>query len=81
MSLVRFDAAYFGLFKCNLRRLADYPHLSGYLRDLYQVPGVADTVDSDHIKRGYHINHDDLNPTRIVPAGPLQDLTAPHGRD
>ncbi len=80
VTLVRFDAAYFGLFKCNLRRIADYPHLSGYLRDLYQVPGVAETVDFDQIKRGYYFSHDDINPTRIVPAGPIQDLTAPHGR-
>ena len=81
VTLVRFDAAYFGLLKCNLRRIADYPNLSGYLRDLYQVPGVADTVDFDHIKRGYYSSHDDINPTRIVPVGPLQDLTAPHSRE
>ena len=80
VTLVRFDAAYFGLFQCNVRRIADYPHLSGYLRDLYQVPGVADTVDFDHIKRGYYCNHADINPTRIVPLGPWQDLAAPHGR-
>ena len=81
VTLVRFDAAYFGLFKCNLRRIADYPNLSGYLRDLFQVPGVAETVDFDQIKRSYYFNHDDINPTRIVPAGPIQDLTAPHGRE
>jgi putative glutathione S-transferase len=80
VTLVRFDAVYFGHFKCNLRRITDYPNLSGYLRDLYQVPGVAATVDFDHIKRHYYYTHDDINPTRIVPVGPLLDLTAPHGR-
>ena len=81
VTLVRFDAVYFGHFKCNLRRIVDYPHLSGYLRDLYQVPGVAATVDFDHIKRHYYYTHDDINPTRIVPVGPIQDLAAPHGRE
>ena len=81
VTLVRFDAVYFGHFKCNLRRIVDYPNLSGYLRDLYQVPGVAGTVNFDHIKRHYYYTHDDLNPTRIVPVGPIQDLTAPHGRE
>ncbi|MFY9781246.1 MAG: glutathione S-transferase family protein [Candidatus Baltobacteraceae bacterium] len=81
VTLVRFDAVYFGHFKCNLRRIADYPNLYGYLRDLYQVDGVAETVDFDHIKRHYYCTHDDINPTRIVPIGPLQDLGAPHGRE
>lgn len=81
VTLVRFDAVYNGHFKCNLRRIADYPNLSGYLRDLYQVPGVAATVDFDHIKRHYYVTHDEINPTRIVPLGPLQDLGAPHGRE
>ncbi len=81
VSLVRFDAAYFGLFKCNLRRVADYPHLSRYLYDLYQVPGVAETVNMDHIKRGYYRSHDGINPTRIVPVGPSQDLNVLHGRE
>ncbi|MEO9263412.1 MAG: glutathione S-transferase family protein [Candidatus Baltobacteraceae bacterium] len=80
VTLIRFDAVYFGHFKCNLRRIVDYPNLSGYLRDLYQVPGVAPTVNFDHIKRHYYYTHDDLNPTRIVPIGPLLDLDAPHGR-
>ncbi len=80
VTLVRFDAVYHGHFKCNLRRIADYPHLFGYLRDLYQTPGVAETVDFDHIKRHYYFTHDDINPTRIVPVGPIQDLTTPHGR-
>ncbi|MBV5263135.1 glutathione S-transferase family protein [Pinisolibacter aquiterrae] len=79
VTLVRFDAAYYGLFKCNLRRIADYPALSGYLRDLHQWPGVAATVSIDAIKRGYwSIRH--LNPTGIVPKGPALDLDGPHGR-
>ena len=80
-TLVRFDAVYFSHFKCNLRRIVDYPALSGYLRDLYQQPGVAETVRIDHIKRHYYYTHDDINPTRIVPVGPLLDFTAPHGRE
>ncbi len=81
VTLVRFDAVYHGHFKCNLRRIADYPNLFGYLRDLYTLPGIAETVDFDHIKRHYYYTHDDLNPTRIVPIGPDQDLSAPHGRE
>jgi putative glutathione S-transferase len=81
VTLVRFDAVYVGHFKCNLRRIADYEHLSGYLRDLYQEPGIADTVDFDHIKRHYYATHPQINPTRIVPKGPEQDLWAPHGRE
>jgi len=81
VTLVRFDAVYHGHFKCNLRRIADYPNLFGYLRDLYQVGEVAGTVDFDHIKRHYYVTHGDINPTRIVPIGPLQDLRAPHGRE
>ncbi|MBV8722790.1 MAG: glutathione S-transferase C-terminal domain-containing protein, partial [Candidatus Eremiobacteraeota bacterium] len=81
VTLVRFDAVYVGHFKCNLRRIADYPNLSGYVRDLYQIGGVASTVNFDHIKRHYYFTHDDINPTRIVPVGPLQDLGAPHGRE
>jgi putative glutathione S-transferase len=69
VTLVRFDVAYHGLFKCNLRRLVDYPRLSGYLKRLYEVPGVADTVDFDHIKRTYYSIRK-VNPTRIVPIGP-----------
>ncbi|MBT5711377.1 glutathione S-transferase family protein, partial [Candidatus Poribacteria bacterium] len=80
-TLIRFDAVYHGHFKCNIRRLIDYPNLYGYTLDLYQQPGVADTVDFDHIKRHYYITHDDLNPTQVVPLGPDMDLTAPHGRD
>jgi putative glutathione S-transferase len=81
VTLIRFDAVYHGHFKCNLRRIADYPNLSGYLRDLYQVRGIAHTVDFDHIKRHYYATHDEINPTRIVPIGPLQNLDAPHHRD
>lgn len=80
VTLVRFDAVYYGHFKCNLRRIVDYPNLYGYLRDLYQIPGVAETVNFDHIKRHYYYTHDDINPTRIVPIGPMQDLSSPHGR-
>ena len=79
-TLVRFDAVYFGHFKCNLRRVADYPNLSGYLRDLYQVPGVAETVKMDHIKRHYYQSHKTINPTGIVPLGPESNLSAPHNR-
>lgn len=81
VTLVRFDPVYVGHFKCNLRRIADYKNLSGYLRDLYQTGGIADTVNFDHIKRHYYVTHDDINPTRIVPIGPLQDLWAPPGRE
>ena len=80
-TLVRFDAVYVGHFKCNLKRIYDYPHLSGFLRELYQLPGIAETVNFDHIKRHYYVTHDDINPTMIVPVGPLLDLDAPHGRD
>jgi putative glutathione S-transferase len=78
---VRFDAVYVGNFKCNKRRIADYPHLSGYLRDLYQVPGVAGTVDMLHIKSHYYGSHTTINPTRIVPVGPEIDYFLPHNRD
>jgi putative glutathione S-transferase len=81
VTLIRFDAVYFGHFKCNLRRIVDYPNLWGYLRDLYQFRDVASTVNFDHIKRHYYMTHDRINPTRIVPIGPLLDLTAPHGRE
>ena len=80
-TLVRFDAVYHGHFKCNVRRIVDYENLQGYLMDLYQQPGIAETVNFDHIKRHYYITHDDINPTRIVPIGPALDLTQPHGRD
>jgi putative glutathione S-transferase len=79
-TLVRFDVVYYSHFKCNLRRIFDYPNLQGYLMDLYQQPGIAETVNFDHIKRHYYITHDEINPTRIVPIGPELDLKKPHGR-
>jgi glutathionyl-hydroquinone reductase len=79
-TLVRFDAVYYSHFKCNLRRIVDYPNLSNYLRDLYQVPGVAETVNLDHIKRHYYGSHRNVNPTGIVPIGPQIDFTLPHDR-
>jgi putative glutathione S-transferase len=80
VTLVRFDPVYVGHFKCNLRRIAAYPNLSGYLRDIYQIEGIADTVDFDHIKRHYYGTHADINPTGIVPIGPALDLEAPPER-
>ncbi|SFX00480.1 glutathione S-transferase family protein [Marinospirillum alkaliphilum] len=79
-TLIRFDAVYVGHFKCNLRRIADYPNLQGYLKELYQWPGVKETVDFQHIKGHYYQSHDMINPTRVVPEGPLLDLDSPHGR-
>ena len=79
-TLVRFDAVYHGHFKCNLRRIVDYPMLQGYLQDLYRMPGIAETVDFDHIKRHYYMTHTEINPTRIVPIGPALDLGRPPGR-
>lgn len=80
-TLVRFDPVYVGHFKCNLRRLVDYAHLWEYTRDLYQIPGVRETVNFDHIKRHYYQSHVSINPTRIVPIGPVVDFGAPHARD
>lgn len=80
-TLVRFDSVYYSHFKCNLRRLVDYPALWAYARDLFQRPGFGDTTDFDHIKRHYYMTHERLNPTRIVPLGPRLDWTAPHGRE
>jgi len=79
-TLIRFDPVYVGHFKCNLRRIADYPALQGFLRDVYQTPGVAGTVNFQHIKGHYYQSHRTINPTGIVPVGPLLDLDAPHGR-
>ena len=79
-TLVRFDAVYFGHFKCNLRRIVDYPSLWGYARDLFQRPGFGETVNFDHIKRHYYMTHEQLNPTRIVPVGPIVDWHETHGR-
>ena len=79
-TLIRFDAVYYVHFKCNVRRIVDYPNLWGYLRDLYQHEGIAETVNLDHIKRHYYMTHPDINPTRFVPIGPELDLASPHGR-
>lgn len=80
-TLVRFDAVYVGHFKCNQQRISDYDHLSNYLRDLYQVPGVAETVDLKQIKEHYYRSHETINPTRVVPKGPQLDLDGSHDRD
>ena len=80
-TLIRFDTVYHGHFKCNRARIVDYPHLWAYTRDLYQWPGVADTVRLDHITRHYHFSHATINPHRIVPTGPRLDLMDPHGRE
>jgi len=79
-TLIRFDAVYYSHFKCNLRRIVDYPNLSNYLRELYQVPGVAETVSIPEIKRHYYGSHRGVNPTGIVPVGPALDFNAPHDR-
>lgn len=80
-TLVRFDPVYVGHFKCNIKRIADYPALSNYLRDLYQQPGIAATVGMRHIKHHYYRSHAQINPTTIVPQGPQLDLDAKHNRD
>jgi putative glutathione S-transferase len=79
-SLIRFDAVYVGHFRCNIRRIVDYPNLWGFTRDLYQQPGVAATVNMDHIKGHYYGSHRTINPNGIVPVGPLLDFTTPHRR-
>lgn len=79
-TLIRFDAVYYSHFKCNLRRIADYSNLSNWLRELYQWPGVAETVDFEHIKGHYYASHRTINPTGIVPKGPLQAFDAKHDR-
>ena len=79
-TLIRFDAVYVGHFKCNLRRIADYPALSAYLRDLYQQPGIAATVNIEHIKQHYYGSHPSINPNAIVPVGPQLDFKQPHHR-
>lgn len=80
-TLIRFDAVYYSHFKCNLRRIADYPNLSNWLRELYQWPGVAETVDFEHIKGHYYASHRTINPTGIVPKGPVQAFDAGHDRE
>ncbi len=79
-TLVRFDPVYVGHFKCNIRRIADYENLSGYVRDLYQQPGVAGTVDMEHIKNHYYASHESINPTRVIPKGPEVNHLLPHDR-
>ena len=80
-TLVRFDPVYVGHFKCNIKRLEEYPNLSAYVRDLYQQPGVAATVHLDHIKKHYFVSHATINPAGIVPTGPTINYNAPHYRD
>lgn len=79
-TLIRFDAVYFGHFKCNRQQIADFPNISGYLRELYQVAGVAETVSFEHIKTHYYASHTTINPTGVIPLGPDQDFEIPHGR-
>jgi putative glutathione S-transferase len=79
-TLVRFDAVYVGHFKCNLRRMEDYPHLSNYLRELYHVPGIAETANMSHIKRHYYQSHESINSRQIVAKGPDLDFRRPHNR-
>src|SRR6185369_12252791 len=80
VTLLRFDAVYVDHFRCNLKRIVDYPNLWGFTRDLYQQPGVAATVNMQHIKGHYYESHRGINPGGIVPLGPLLDFTTPHGR-
>jgi len=80
-TIVRFDAVYYGHFKCNLRRIADYPNLSNWLREVYQWPGVAETVNMEHIQHHYYASHKTINPNGIVPKGPLQDFGLAHDRE
>ncbi len=80
-TLIRFDAVYVGHFKCNLKRIVDYPNLSNYVRELYQVEGIADTVDIDYIKRHYYFSHTSVNPTQLIPKGPALNFDEAHNRD
>jgi len=80
VTLIRFDAVYVGHFKCNLKRIEDYPNLSNYMRELYQWPGVAETINLNQIKRHYYFSHTSINPTQIIPKGPNQNFTLPHDR-
>ncbi|XP_069139213.1 glutathionyl-hydroquinone reductase YqjG-like [Argopecten irradians] len=80
-TLIRFDKVYVGHFKCNKKRIVDYPNMWGYLRDLYQIPGVADTVNFEHITKHYMASHESINPTRIVSIGPDIDFNTPHVRE
>ncbi len=80
-TLIRFDAVYHGHFKCNIRRIIDYPNLYGYMKDIYQQDHVSETVNFEHIKRHYYITHTEINPNQIVPLGPAMDLNSAHGRE
>jgi putative glutathione S-transferase len=80
-TLVRFDAVYVGHFKCNGKRIVDYPNLHNFMLELYQQPGIEDTVNLDHIKRHYYTSHPEINPNGIVPKGPLQNFEQPHNRE
>ena len=80
-TLVRFDPVYVGHFKCNLKQIAQYPALWAYVRELYQIEGVAETVNFEHIKRHYYFSHTMINPTQVIPAGPELNLLEPHGRE
>src|SRR5439155_7551152 len=80
-TLICLDIVYYIHFKCSVRRIIDYPNLQGYLMDLYQHDGVAETVNFDHIQRHYYMTHEEINPSRIVPIGPVLDLTGEHGRE
>ena len=80
-TLIRFDPVYVGHFKCNLKRIYDYPNIYGYMKEIYQLEDIASTVFFDHIKTHYYASHTMINPTQIVPVGPEQDLHSPHGRD
>ncbi len=80
-TLIRFDAVYVGHFKCNLKRIVDYPNLSNFMRELYQMQGIAETVDIDYIKRHYYVSHTSVNPTQIIPQGPYLDFNMPHDRN
>lgn len=79
-TLIRFDAVYVGHFKCNLKRIADYPNLMNFLRELYQIPGIAETIDIDYCKRHYYFSHTSVNPTQIIPKGPMLDFNSSHDR-
>jgi putative glutathione S-transferase len=79
-TLIRFDPVYVGHFKCNLKRIADYPNMFNYMKELYQIEGVAQTTNFDHIKRHYYFSHTMINPTQVVPKGPEQNLLSPHNR-
>jgi len=80
-TLIRFDAVYYSHFKCNVKRIVDYPNLYAYMCELYQVPGVKDTVNFTHIKQHYYVSQTTINPTQVVPIGPTLNFTSNHGRE